>query len=126
MAEKILADMQGANSVEQVKAMDNAVSDSVKHVTFSASAYISVTHESEPAVSAAAAKTEIGKTSAPVKGNAAVYMVQVYAKDKGTEKFDAKQEETSLANMSARFISNQIITDLYQKADVTDQRYLFF
>ncbi len=125
-AEKILADMQGANSVEQVKAMDNAVSDSVKHVTFSASAYISVTHASEPAVSAAAAKTEIGKTSAPVKGNAAVYMVQVYAKDKGTEKFDAKQEETSLANMSARFISNQIITDLYQKADVTDQRYLFF
>lgn len=125
-AEKILAEMQGFNSLSQVKAMEGAVSDSVKHVTFSASAYISVAHASEPVIGAVASKTEIGKTSAPIKGNAGVYMVQVYAKDKGTEKFDAKQEETSLSNMATRFVPNQILNDLYQKADVTDQRYLFF
>ena len=125
-AEKILAEMQGFNSLSQVKAMEGAVSDSVKHVTFSAPAYISVAHASEPVIGAVASKTEIGKTSAPIKGNAGVYMVQVYAKDKGTEKFDAKQEETSLSNMVTRFVPNQILNDLYQKADVTDQRYLFF
>lgn len=125
-AEKILAEMQGFNSLSQVKAMEGAVSDSVKHVTFSAPAYISVAHASEPVIGAVASKTEIGKTSAPIKGNAGVYMVQVYAKDKGTEKFDAKQEETSLSNMATRFVPNQILNDLYQKADVTDQRYLFF
>ena len=125
-AEKILAEMQGFNSLSQVKAMEGAVSDSVKHVTFSAPAYISVAHASEPVIGAVASKTEIGKTSTPIKGNAGVYMVQVYAKDKGTEKFDAKQEETSLSNMVTRFVPNQILNDLYQKADVTDQRYLFF
>ena len=125
-AEKILAEMQGFNSLSQVKAMEGAVSDSVKHVTFSAPAYISVAHASEPVIGAVASKTEIGKTSAPIKGNAGVYMVQVYAKDKGTEKFDTKQEETSLSNMATRFVPNQILNDLYQKADVTDQRYLFF
>ena len=125
-AEKILADMQGFNSLEQVKGLQGAVSDSVKHVTFSAPAYISVTHASEPVIGAAAAKTEISKTSTPVKGNAGVYMIQVYAKDKGTEEFDAKQEEATLTGMAARLVGNQLINDLYQKAEVTDQRYLFF
>ena len=91
-----------------------------------APAFISVTHASEPVIGAVAAKTEVNKTSAPVKGNAGVYMVQVYAKDKGTEEFDSKQEETSLANMTSRFVTNQLINDLYQKAKVTDRRYLFF
>ena len=125
-AEKIMADMKGFNTLDQVKGMNGAVSDSVKHVTFSAPAYISVTHASEPVIGAVAAKTEVNKTSAPVKGNAGVYMVQVYAKDKGTEEFDSKQEETSLANMTSRFVTNQLINDLYQKAKVTDRRYLFF
>ena len=125
-AEKILANMQGVNSLDKVKAMEGAVSDSVKHVTFSASAYISVAHASEPVIGAAASKTEVGKVSTPIKGNAGVYMIQVYAKDKGTEKFDAKQEESSLASMLSRPVANQIFGDLYQKANVTDQRYLFF
>ena len=125
-AEKILANMQGVNSLDKVKAMEGAVSDSIKHVTFSASAYISVAHASEPVIGAAASKTEVGKVSTPIKGNAGVYMIQVYAKDKGTEKFDAKQEESSLASMLSRPVANQIFGDLYQKANVTDQRYLFF
>ncbi len=125
-AEKILSEMKGFNSLDQVKAMDGAVSDSIKRVTFSAPAYISVVHASEPIIGATASKTEVGKTSVPVKGNAGVYMIQVYAKDNVTDEFDTKQEETSLANMATRFVSNQIISDLYQKADVTDLRYLFF
>lgn len=125
-AEKIMEEMKKYNSIAQVKGMNDAVSDSVKHVTFSAPAYISVTRSSEPVIGAVAAKTAANKVSAPIKGNGGVYMIQVYAKEKGSEKFDAKQEETTLTNMAVRIAGNQLINDLYQKAKVVDQRYLFF
>lgn len=124
-AEKIMEEMKKYNSIAQVKGMKDAVSDSVKHVTFSAPAYISVTRSSEPVIGAVAAKTAANKVSAPIKGNGGVYMIQVYAKEKGSEKFDAKQEETTLT-MAVRIAGNQLINDLYQKAKVADQRYLFF
>ena len=125
-AEKIMEEMKKYNSITQVKGMKDAVSDSVKHVTFSAPAYISVTRSSEPVIGAVAAKTAANKVSAPIKGNGGVYMIQVYAKEKGSEKFDAKQEEATLTNMAVRIAGNQLINDLYQKAKVVDQRYLFF
>ncbi|WP_304250475.1 peptidylprolyl isomerase [Phocaeicola plebeius] len=125
-AEKIMEEMKKYNSIAQVKGMKDAVSDSVKHVTFSAPAYISVTRSSEPVIGAVAAKTAANKVSAPIKSNGGVYMIQVYAKEKGSEKFDAKQEETTLTNMAVRIAGNQLINDLYQKAKVVDQRYLFF
>lgn len=125
-AEKIMEEMKKYNSIAQVKGMKDAVSDSVKHVTFSAPAYISVTRSSEPVIGAVAAKTAANKVSAPIKGNGGVYMIQVYAKEKGSEKFDAKKEETTLTNMAVRIAGNQLINDLYQKAKVADQRYLFF
>mgnify|MGYP005933565961 FL=1 len=125
-AEKIMEEMKKYNSIAQVKGMKDAVSDSVKHVTFSAPAYISVMRSSEPVIGAVAAKTAANKVSAPIKGNGGVYMIQVYAKEKGSEKFDAKQEETTLTNMAVRIAGNQLINDLYQKAKVADQRYLFF
>ena len=125
-AEKIMEEMKKYNSIAQIKEMKDAVSDSVKHVTFSAPAYISVTRSSEPVIGAVAAKTAANKVSAPIKGNGGVYMIQVYAKEKGSEKFDAKQEETTLTNMAVRIAGNQLINDLYQKAKVVDQRYLFF
>lgn len=125
-AEKIMEEMKKYNSIAQVKGMKDAVSDSVKHVTFSAPAYISVTRSSEPVIGAVAAKTAANKVSAPIKGNGGIYMIQVYAKEKGSEKFDAKQEEATLTNMAVRIAGNQLINDLYQKAKVVDQRYLFF
>ena len=84
-AEKIMEEMKKYNSIAQVKGMKDAVSDSVKHVTFSAPAYISVTRSSEPVIGAVAAKTAANKVSAPIKGNGGVYMIQVYAKEKGSE-----------------------------------------
>lgn len=125
-ADQLMAEMKKYNSIAQVKGMKDAVSDSVKHVTFSAPAYISVTRASEPVIGAVAAKTAVNQVSAPIKGNAGVYMIQVYAKDKGNEKLDAKQEEATLNNMAARIVGSQLINDLYQKAKVEDKRYLFF
>ena len=124
-AEQLMTQMKGFNSLAQVKAMNGAVSDTVKHVTFSAPAYISVDRASEPVIGAYAAKTAVNQVSAPIKGNAGVYMIQVLQKDKTAETYDAKKEETTLSNMAAR-MSSQFINDLYQRANVVDERYLFF
>ena len=124
-AEQIMGQMKGFNSLAQVKGMKDAISDTVKHVTFKAPAFISVTRASEPAISAYASKTELNKVSAPIKGNAGVYMIQVYNQEKSAEKFDAKKEETALSNMAARY-AGQCIYELRDKAEIVDQRYLFF
>ena len=52
-------------------------------------------------------------------------MIQVNNKDKSAEEFNAKTEESNLTNMAARYAS-QCIYDLRTKAEVVDQRYLFF
>lgn len=124
-AEMIMADMKSCTSIDQAKAVKNAVSDTVKHVTFSAPAYISLTRGSEPVIGAVASKTAVNATSAPVKGNAGVYMVQVLSKENGKETFDVKSEESTLLNMYYRF-ATQFINDLYQKSKVVDNRYLYF
>lgn len=124
-AEKIMDQMKGFNSLAQVKGMKDAISDTVKHVTFNAPAFIAVTRASEPAISAYASKTDLNKVSAPIKGNAGVYMIQVYNKEKGTEKFDAKKEEAALSGMAVRY-AGQCIYELRDKAEIVDKRYLFF
>lgn len=126
-AEKIMADMKAANatSFDQYKSMANAVSDSVKHVTFAAPAYVAALRSSEPLVGAYASVGELNKVSAPIKGSAGVFVLQMYAKDKLNEKFDVKAEEATLQAMHARFAS-RLMNDLYLKGEVKDTRYLFF
>ena len=125
-AEKIMAEMKGFNTLAQVKGMKDAVSDSVKHVTFSAPAYISVTRASEPVISAVASKTAVNATSAPIKGNAGVYMIQVYNKNKNAETLDSKAEQATLVNMISRYAPQQCIYELREKNEIVDKRYLFF
>ncbi|MCD8184327.1 MAG: SurA N-terminal domain-containing protein [Bacteroides sp.] len=126
-AEKIMADMKaaGAASFDQYKNMANAVSDSVKHVTFAAPAYVPVLRSSEPLVGAYASVAELNKLSAPIKGNGGVFVLQPYAKEKLNETYNQETEEATLENMHARMAS-QFINDLYLNANVKDNRYLFF
>jgi peptidyl-prolyl cis-trans isomerase D len=126
-AEKIMADMKAANatSIDQYKAMEGAVSDSLKMVSFSAPAYVSSLRSSEPLVGAYAAGAEENVLSAPIKGNGGVFVLQTIGKEQMTDTFDAKEEETTQAGMHARFAGG-LIQDLYQKAEVKDTRYLFF
>ena len=126
-AEKIMADMKAANatSLEQYKAMPGAVSDSLKLVTFSAAAYVPALRGNEPLVGAYASVAEMNKVSAPIKGTNGVYVLQMYAKDKMNEQFDAKKEEATLVNIHAR-MAGRLMNDLYLRANVKDNRYLFF
>ena len=124
-AEKIMASMKGVNSFDQAKSLANAVNDTVKHITFGAPAFVSVTRANEPALSAVASKATTNAMTAPVKGNAGVYVMQILNKDKVNEEFDAKQEQQNLLMMKVRFASS-FINDLYERASVIDNRYLYF
>jgi peptidyl-prolyl cis-trans isomerase D len=126
-AEKIMADMKaaGASSFAQYQSLPGAVSDTVKHVTFSAPAYVAALRSSEPLVGAYASVAEVNKVSAPIKGTAGVLVMQLYAKDKLNETYEAKDEESSLQGLYQR-LSSRVINDLYLKANVKDLRYKFF
>ena len=124
-AEKILASMNGVTSFEQAKGVANAVTDTIKHITFGAPAFVSLTRASEPTLGAVASMSEVNKVSAPIKGNAGVYVMQVINKDKTTEEFETKSEESTLSMMSTRYAST-FVNDLFERANVKDDRYLYF
>lgn len=126
-AEKIMAEMKaaGATSFEQYKNMQDAVSDSVKHITFSAPAYISALRSREPLVGAYTSMAKLNQLSAPIKGEGGVYVLQPYAEEKINETFNKDTEETTLESRYAN-MARQFINDLYLKANVVDNRYLFF
>lgn len=127
-AEKIMADMKAANTstFDQYKGLANAVTDSVKHVTFDAPAFVSVLRSSEPLVSAYASVGAMNQLSAPIKGNAGVFVLQPYAEEKLNETYDEKAEVDKLQGMYTNLVVRQFVNDLYLKANVKDDRYLFF
>jgi peptidyl-prolyl cis-trans isomerase D len=126
-AAKIMDNMKAANAttLAQYSAMPNAVSDTVKHVTFAAPAYVSALHSSEPLVGAYASVAQLNKLSAPIKGNGGVFVLEVFAKEKLNETYNPKTELASQESMHAR-MAGQFMNDLYLKGKVKDTRYLLF
>jgi len=126
-AAKIMADIKAKNltSIAQCKAIPNVVTDSVKHVSFAAPAYVSAVRSSEPVLSAYASICQLNKLTGPVKGNAAVFVFQPYNKEKLKEVYNQKAEEQKVQSMAMRTVS-RFVNDLYIKAKVKDTRYLFF
>lgn len=125
-AEMIMAEVKGINSIESAVKAKNVISDTVNHISFANPSFIRATNASEPIVSAAAAKAANGSFAGPIKGNSGVYMLKVIGKNKTAEKYDAKSEESNLANTALRMAMNGVIYDLYQNANVKDLRYKFF
>ena len=126
-AEKLMAELKNVKSINDAKAIANVVTDTIKHVTFSAPTYVSITRGSEPVLGAYAANAELNKLSAPIKGNAGVYVMQVISKEDNAQggKFDAETEEDKLNAVAAR-AATRFMNDLYMGANVVDERYLFF
>lgn len=126
-AEKLMAELSNVKSISDAKAIANVVTDTIKHVTFSAPTYVSVTRGSEPVLGAYAANAELNKLSAPIKGNAGVYVMQVISKEDNAQagQFNAETEEGKLNAVAAR-AATRFMNDLYMGANVKDERYLFF
>lgn len=118
--------LNGAASIEAAKAKGATVS-TVDQVTFSAPAFIQATGASEPAISGVAAALKQGEfCKRVIKGNGGAYMVKVIKKaNRAGVKFDSKQVEAQLQQQALQAAS-QYMQELYLKAKVVDNRYLFF
>ena len=124
-AEMLMAKLNGVKSVAAAKAKGANVS-TVNQVTFAAPVFVPATGASEPALSGAVAATAKGKfCKLPVKGNAGVYVFEVTNKTQRPGKFDAAIEMQKLRQKEMQMASN-FMNELYIKAKVVDNRYLFF
>ena len=124
-AEMLMAQVKGVNSVSAAKGKGAKV-DIVNQVTFAAPVFVQSTGMSEPALSGAVAATAKGKfCTQPVKGYGGVYMFQVTDKKARPVKYDEKEYEQRQRQKMMRYVGN-FMQELYFKAGVKDNRYMFF
>lgn len=124
-AELLQKKMEAVKSIADVTKIEGAVTDTIKHVNFSSNAFISKVGSSEPALSGSVSTAKKGDFKAGIKGNAAIYAYQVLNQTKTEGSFDAKQEKQQATQTSMRVL-NAFTSELYQKADVQDLRYMFY
>lgn len=124
-AELLIGKLNGVKNMAEAKAKGGKIA-TVEQVTFAAPVFVQATGASEPALSGAVAATAQGKFSShAVKGNAGVYLFQVNSKKMRPVKFDAKEYEQRLKQKALQYAGN-FMSELYAKANVKDNRYLFF
>lgn len=124
-AEMIMAKLKGVNSIAAAQAKGAKVS-TVNQITFAAPAFIQATGAAEPALSGAVAATAQGKfCSAPVKGNAGVYVFQVVKKQMRPAKYNEEQQIQMCRQRAMQYMGN-FMQDLVFGAGVVDNCYLFF
>ena len=124
--DKAAEKLAGVKDIAAAKAK-GAVVDSVRQITFSAPVFVQSAGASEPALSGAVAAVKQGQFSpAVVKGNGAAYLFQVLSKkQREGAKFDEKQQTQQLRQQAMQAAS-RFMNELYLKAGVVDNRYLFF
>ena len=124
--DKAAEKLAGVKDIAGAKAK-GAVVDTVRQITFSAPVFVQSAGASEPALSGAVSALKQGQFSAaPVKGNGAAYLFQVIAqKQRQGAKFDEKQQSQQQRQMAMQAAS-RFMNELYLKANVVDNRYLFF
>jgi peptidyl-prolyl cis-trans isomerase D len=123
--DKLAQQLAGVKDIAAAKAK-GAVIDTVKQVTFAAPVFVQSSVSSEPALSGAVASVKQGGVSPVIKGNGAAYIFQVLEKKTRSDaKFDAKQQQTQLEQQAMQAAS-RFMNEMYLKAGVVDNRYLFF
>ena len=122
----LAAKLNGVTSIQAAQQKGALLTD-VPQVTFSAPVFVQTTGASEPAISGAVAATAAGKFNTKViKGNAGAYMVQVVKKgNREGATFNAATSEMELKQRALQ-AAGRFMQELYLKADVVDNRYLFF
>ena len=124
-AEMLMAKAKGVNNIAGAKAKGANVT-TVNQVTFAAPVFVQSTGMSEPALSGAVAATAKGKfCSQPIKGYGGVYLFQVTDKKMRSVKFNEKEYEQRQRQKVMQYAGN-FMQELYFKANVKDNRYLFF
>ena len=124
--EKAAEQLKGVKDIATAK-QKGAVVDSVRQITFAAPVFVQSAGASEPALSGAVAAVKQGQFSANVvKGNGGAYLFQVLSKkQREGVKMDEKQQSQQLKQQAMQAAS-RFMNELYLKANVVDNRYLFF
>ena len=124
--EKAAAKLAGVKSIADAQAKGATV-DSVRQITFGAPVFVQSAGASEPVLSGAVASAKQGDFIAKaIKGNGAAYVFQVLSKkEREGVKFDEKQTAQQLQQQAMQ-AAGRFMNELYLKADVKDNRYLFF
>lgn len=124
-AEQLMAKAKDVKNIAAAQAKGAKV-DAVNQITFAAPVFVMSVGASEPALSGAVAATAKGKfSSKPVKGNAGVYVFEVTGRTMRPGKFDAKTEEQKTRQKALQYAGN-FMNELILKANIEDNRYLFF
>ena len=128
-ADYIVGQIEAINptSIADFSKIQNAVVDTIKHVSFNSPAFLAQTNMNEPVISGYASVAKEGAISKPVKGNSAVMVLDVVERDKTEEEFNEQVAARSVASELSYFAnSRSILYDLMQKAKIVDVRYLYF
>lgn len=118
---QILSNTASLNDVAQ------AIGTEVKEaagVSFSATQFGAAGFE--PAVTGKITTLEINKISAPVKGNAGVYVIQPKNIQKSESTFDAPTQIAMLNSRMSYSVPYSIVQQLREKADIKDNRLAFY
>lgn len=124
-AEQLITKLNGVTSIAAAKSKGAKV-EQIDKITFAQPVSIPSIQAFEPALSGAVAATAQGKFSAhPVKGMAGVYVFQVTKKTKTAAKYNEAAQEQNCIQQAYQILGS-FQRDLYMKANVVDNRYLFF
>lgn len=125
-AEKLIAQLNGKTSIDQVAKLNGCVIDSVQHVTFAAPVMLQKMQASEISLSGAISAAAQGKFITGIKGNAGVYAFKVTRKGKLEEKEDQKKELAQLNQTYGGVVLQSKMQELQNNAKIEDNRYRFF
>lgn len=134
-AEKIMNDIKG-KSFEEIAKVAGVKSDVAERISFVSPTFVKSISANEPAISGVVSKMKAGEVSAPIKGNMGVYVVKLTSINKSGSEFNADNEQATLKATANRYITDQFlnrytgasqfINTLLDKANVEDNRYLYF
>ncbi len=121
----LLEKIKDAKSISDITKIEGAVSDTVKHINFTSPAFISKVGSSEPILAGAVSSAKQGDFKTGIKGNSSVFAFQVLSQNKLSTQYDEEKEKKQSIQTATRFLGS-FTSELYKKADITDNRYIFY
>ena len=122
-AEYLMNELKGVSTLEEAAELFDAEIQTAENVTLASTRLGAA--GIEPAVIGAALALENNATSAPVKGNAGVYMVRIGEKVVAEGELNAEQEINNLNMRTSYSVPYQAIALIEENAEVEDNRARF-
>ena len=116
--------VDGVKTFEQAKALEGAVTDSLKDQVFFGNVMVPAVGTPEPKLSGALAGMKAGSFSGPIYGAGAVYFVKAGEKKQPETPYDEKQAMQQTAQMYMQMVGD-LFGSLTEGEKVKDQRYKF-